>query len=90
MDNAECTTPPSRRACAWCTPPGSPGAEMVTSWGICDRHRHEVMLVEPLEFAAARLRAPDIMGRAGRLELAEAIQRVLVRLERLRMPPGER
>ena len=54
--------------------------------GICERHQAEALHVEPLEFVAARMRGPDIMTRAQRLECAEAVQRVIARLERLRMP----
>ena len=78
------TDPPT--VCAWCVPPGSRGDVPSGRYGICERHAAEVELVVPLELAVTRLRSNEYLGRDARVQVAEYIQTVLARLDRLRMP----
>jgi hypothetical protein len=78
------TDPPTQ--CAWCFPPDAPGYDPSASHGICARHADELLLLTPLEIAITRLRSNEYLGRDARVQVAENIQTVLARPDRLRMP----
>jgi hypothetical protein len=77
---------PLRTQCIWCHPPGSSGYDPDASHGICRAHADELLLAEPLERAVSRLRGDESLGRDARVEIAQHLQLVLARLDRLRMP----
>jgi hypothetical protein len=72
--------------CSWCTPPGSPAYDPHASHGICAAHANQILLGEPLAIAIAWLRGGNVSTREARLAIAEKLQDVLVRLDRLLIP----
>jgi hypothetical protein len=77
---------PLRMQCSWCTPPGSPDYDPTASHGVCEAHANQILLGEPLQIAIAWLRGGDVSTRGARLAIAEKLQGVAARLDRLVIP----